>query len=75
MRYSELRRKLKKLGGEPLRQAGGSHEIWWRPGTDFRTVVPNHLRKDIPRLIHSLFILPPSSFRLHPDPPGEQLLH
>jgi predicted RNA binding protein YcfA (HicA-like mRNA interferase family) len=48
MHYSELRRKLKKLGCELLRQAGGSHEIWWRPGTDFRTVIPNHLSKEIP---------------------------
>jgi predicted RNA binding protein YcfA (HicA-like mRNA interferase family) len=48
MRYSELRRKLKKLGCEPLRQAGGSHEIWWRPATELRTVIPHHLGKEIP---------------------------
>jgi predicted RNA binding protein YcfA (HicA-like mRNA interferase family) len=48
MRYSELRRKLKKLGYEPLRQAGGSHEIWWRPDTDLRTVIPNHPSREIP---------------------------
>ncbi|MCB0164318.1 MAG: type II toxin-antitoxin system HicA family toxin [Anaerolineae bacterium] len=48
MRYSELRRKLKKLGCEPLRQAGGSHEIWWRPETDLRTVIPNHPSKEVP---------------------------
>lgn len=48
MRYSELRRKLKKIGCEPLRQAGGSHEIWWRPGTDLRTVIPNHPSKKVP---------------------------
>ena len=48
MRYSELRRKLRRLGCEPLRQAGGSHEVWWRPGTDLRTVVPNHPSREIP---------------------------
>ena len=48
MRYSELRRKLKKLGCEPLRRAGGSHEIWWRPDTELRTVIPNYLGKEIP---------------------------
>lgn len=48
MRYSELRRKLRRLGCEPLRQAGGSHEIWWRPGTELRTVVPNHAAREIP---------------------------
>ena len=48
MRYSELRRKLRKLGCEPLRQAGGSHEIWWLPGTDLRTVVPSHASQEIP---------------------------
>ncbi|MCE7980697.1 MAG: type II toxin-antitoxin system HicA family toxin [Caldilinea sp. CFX5] len=48
MRYNELRRKLRRLGCEPLRQAGGSHEIWWRPGTELRTVVPNHAAREIP---------------------------
>lgn len=48
MRYSELRRKLRRLGCEPLRQAGGSHEIWWRPETEMRTVVPNHAAREIP---------------------------
>jgi predicted RNA binding protein YcfA (HicA-like mRNA interferase family) len=47
MRYSELHRKLKRLGYERLRQAGGSHEIWWLPGTDLRTVIPNHPSKEV----------------------------
>lgn len=47
MRYSELRRRLRKLGCERLRQAGGSHEIWWRPGTEYRTVLPNHPSKEV----------------------------
>ncbi|MBV7327383.1 type II toxin-antitoxin system HicA family toxin [Chloroflexi bacterium TSY] len=49
MRYSELRRKLRKLVCEPLRQAGGSHEIWWRPDSEFRTVIPNYPSKEIPK--------------------------
>jgi predicted RNA binding protein YcfA (HicA-like mRNA interferase family) len=48
MRYRELRRRLRKLGCEPLRQAGGSHEIWWRPETDLRIVIPNHPAREIP---------------------------
>lgn len=48
MRYNELRRKLRRLGYEPLRQAGGSHEIWWMPATEWRTVVPNHASREIP---------------------------
>lgn len=48
MRYSELTRKLKKLGVEYLRQAGGSHEIWWKPNTALRTTIPNHPSKGIP---------------------------
>jgi predicted RNA binding protein YcfA (HicA-like mRNA interferase family) len=48
MRYSELRRKLRRLGCEPLRQAGGSHEIWWRPETELRAVVPNYAAREIP---------------------------
>lgn len=48
MRYGALRRKLRRLGYEPLRQAGGSHEIWWQPNTELRTVVPNHASREIP---------------------------
>jgi predicted RNA binding protein YcfA (HicA-like mRNA interferase family) len=46
MRYGELTRRLRRLGCEKLRQAGG-HEIWWRPGTDLRTVIPCHPSKEI----------------------------
>jgi predicted RNA binding protein YcfA (HicA-like mRNA interferase family) len=48
MRYRELARRLRKQGCEFLRQAGGSHEIWWRPGTDMRTVIPCHPSREIP---------------------------
>jgi predicted RNA binding protein YcfA (HicA-like mRNA interferase family) len=48
MRYRELARRLSKQGCEFLRQAGGSHEIWWRPGTDMRTVIPCHPSREIP---------------------------
>lgn len=40
--YSEVIRKLKKLGFEFDRQAKGSHEIWWNPSTRARTTIPNH---------------------------------
>jgi len=40
--YSEVIRKLKKLGFEFDRQAKGSHEIWWNPSTKARTTIPNH---------------------------------
>lgn len=48
MRYQELARRLRKQGCEFLRQPGGSHEIWWRPGTDRRTVIPCHPSREIP---------------------------
>jgi predicted RNA binding protein YcfA (HicA-like mRNA interferase family) len=48
MRYRELARSLRKQGCEFLRQAGGSHEIWWRPGTDMRTVIPCYPSREIP---------------------------
>lgn len=48
MRYRELARSLRKQDCEFLRQAGGSHEIWWRPGTEMRTVIPCHPSREIP---------------------------
>ncbi len=48
MRYRELARRLRKQGCEFLRQAGGGHEIWWRPGTDMRTVIPCPPSREIP---------------------------
>ena len=47
MRYSELVRKLRRLGCEFRRQAKGSHEIWWDPKRKLYTVIPNHPGKEI----------------------------
>ena len=47
MRYSELVRKLRRLGVEFYRQARGSREVWWHPPTGKRTTIPNHPRKEI----------------------------
>lgn len=47
MRYAELVRKLSGLGFELRRQAGGSHEVWWLPGTGRQTVIPRHGGKDL----------------------------
>jgi len=35
-------RGLKRAGFEFDRQAKGSHEIWYNPGTKRRTTIPNH---------------------------------
>lgn len=40
--YRQIIRKLKKLGFEFDRQAAGSHEIWYSPGTGCFTTIPNH---------------------------------
>ena len=47
MRYSELTRKLRRLGIEFRRQARGSHEIWWDPPRKLYTIIPNHPGKEI----------------------------
>ncbi|MBI4331400.1 MAG: type II toxin-antitoxin system HicA family toxin [Chloroflexi bacterium] len=47
MTYSELTRKLKKLGCEFRRQAKGDHEIWWRPERKLYTSIPHHTNKEI----------------------------
>ena len=38
----EVIRKLRRAGFVFDRQARGSHEIWWNPGTRARTTIPNH---------------------------------
>ena len=48
MTYRILTRKLRKLGCELIRQAPGSHEIWWNPKNKSFTVIPHHGSKDIP---------------------------
>jgi predicted RNA binding protein YcfA (HicA-like mRNA interferase family) len=46
-RYREIVRKLKTRGFAFDRQAAGSHEIWFNPGTNRYTTVANH-RGDMP---------------------------
>ena len=41
-RYREIVKILKKFGFEFLRQAAGSHEIWYNPTTNLYTTIPNH---------------------------------
>ncbi|MDY3521310.1 type II toxin-antitoxin system HicA family toxin [Riemerella anatipestifer] len=47
MKTSELLKKLKKRGCEPLRDAKGSHQVWHNPKTGKRCVVPVHPSKEI----------------------------
>lgn len=47
MNYSELTRKLRRLGIEFRRQAKGSHEIWWDPKKRLYTRITNHGRQEI----------------------------
>jgi len=49
MTYRLLAKKLRKLGCELVRQAPGSHEIWWNPENKSLTTVPNRGSKDIPK--------------------------
>jgi predicted RNA binding protein YcfA (HicA-like mRNA interferase family) len=49
MRYSELVRRLRKLGCELYRQGAGSHEVWWNPRTKQRTVIARHPSREIPK--------------------------
>jgi len=41
-RSREVARKLKARGFDFDRQAAGSHEIWFNPGTNRYTTVPHH---------------------------------
>ncbi len=41
-KYRDIVKRLKKLGFEFLRQAAGSHEIWYNPQTNRYTTIPNH---------------------------------
>ena len=47
MRYSELTRKLRRLGIEFRRQARGSHEVWWDPRRKLYTLIPYHRSREI----------------------------
>jgi predicted RNA binding protein YcfA (HicA-like mRNA interferase family) len=45
--HRELTKHLRRLGCEFVRQAGGSHEIWWRPENRRFTTIPRHGSRDI----------------------------
>lgn len=47
MKTNELLKILKKGGCLPLRDAKGSHQIWYNPKTGERSVVPIHPSKEI----------------------------
>ena len=47
MTYSELTRKLRRLGCYPTRFGAGSHELWRNPATHTQTPIPYHSAKDI----------------------------
>jgi len=49
MTYRLLARKVRRLGCEFVRQAPGSHEIWWNPGNRRLTTVPHRGNEDIPQ--------------------------
>lgn len=40
--YRQIIKKLKKLGFTFVRQAAGSHEIWFNSQTNRYTTIPNH---------------------------------
>ena len=41
-KYREIVKILKRFEFEFLRQAAGSHEIWYNPKTNRYTTIPNH---------------------------------
>jgi predicted RNA binding protein YcfA (HicA-like mRNA interferase family) len=41
-RYRDIVQRLKLFGFSFLRQAAGSHEIWFNKSTDLYTTIPNH---------------------------------
>jgi predicted RNA binding protein YcfA (HicA-like mRNA interferase family) len=49
MTYRILVKKLRKLGCQFVRQAPGSHEIWWNPEKQSFTTIPHHGSKNIPK--------------------------
>lgn len=48
MTYRMLAKKLRRMGCEFVRQAPGSHEIWWNPKGRSFTTIPK-TRGDIPK--------------------------
>lgn len=49
MKYSELKRKLKKAGFNFERQGKGSHQIWYNKQSGKRIIFPDHGSKEIPK--------------------------
>jgi mRNA interferase HicA len=47
MKYSELTRKLTRLGCYFTRYGAGSHEIWRNPATGKQVSIPYHRSKEI----------------------------
>jgi len=47
MKYTELSRKLRRLGCYQTRYGAGSHEIWRNPAAGKQTAIPYHRTKDI----------------------------
>lgn len=47
MNFRGLTKKLRALGCEFVRQAPGSHEIWWRPSSQRFTTIPRHANRDM----------------------------
>jgi predicted RNA binding protein YcfA (HicA-like mRNA interferase family) len=48
MNYRKLTRRLRQLGCEFVRQAPGSHEVWWNLANEKFTVIPRHAGRDLP---------------------------
>jgi predicted RNA binding protein YcfA (HicA-like mRNA interferase family) len=48
MNHRKLTRRLRELGCEFVRQAPGSHEVWWNPVNQRFTVIPRHGGHDLP---------------------------
>jgi len=47
MNCRKLTRRLRQLGCEFVRQAPGSHEVWWNPTNEQFTVIPRHGSRDL----------------------------
>ena len=58
MNYRKLTRRLRQLGCEFVRQASGSHEVWWNPANQQFTVIPRHGGRDLPAILRQLGIGP-----------------
>lgn len=48
MNYRKLTRRLRQLDCEFVRQASGSHEVWWNSSNEQFTVIPRHGGRDLP---------------------------